>query len=358
MTSHCQHFGICGGCAVDDPGAIDKVSLLEAALARAGFADAPIAPLVEVPLAARRRVDLAATRKGSEIALGLHRARGADVVDMCECALLRPEFLPLLPPLRELLRSLTAFRRAGSVVINWLDNGPDILFRLDAEFALPDRRRIIEFAKTHGAPRISVATGDEVPEPVVIVVPPVVSFGGVAVTPPPGGFLQASAEGEAAIIAAVLAGLPKLTAKARIVELFAGAGTLSFPLSRLARVEAYEGDEAAVASADAAARGAGLAGRVTFARRDLHRRPLQPADMAKAACVVLDPPFAGAAAQMRFIVASGVKRVIYVSCNPEALAHDAGALRRGGYSVLAATPIDQFPYSGNLESVVVFGKLE
>jgi 23S rRNA (uracil1939-C5)-methyltransferase len=120
MTSHCQHFGICGGCAVDDPHAIDKFSLLRTALERAGFVDAPMAPLVEVPAGTRRRADLAATRKGTDIALGLHKARGTDVVDMHECVLLRPEFLLLLPPLRELLRSLTAFRRAGSVVINWL----------------------------------------------------------------------------------------------------------------------------------------------------------------------------------------------------------------------------------------------
>jgi len=353
--AHCQHFGTCGGCAVDDRHAVDKAALLQEALARAGFADAQIAPLVEVSLGSRRRVDLAATRKGVDIALGLHKARGTDVVDMRECVLLRPEFLPLLPPLRELLRSLQAFRRAGSVVINWLENGPDILLQLDAEFTLPDRKRIIEFAKTHGAPRISMAQGDAVPEPVIILTNPVVQFGGVAVTPPPGGFMQASAEGEAAILAAVLAGLPKLTAKARIVELFAGAGTLSFPLAALARVEAYEGDEEAVKAAEAALRAGGLSGRLSFARRDLHRRPLQPAEMAKAACVVLDPPFAGAAAQMRFIVASGVGRVIYVSCNPDALAHDAAVLRRAGFEVIAATPIDQFPYSGNLESVVVFG---
>lgn len=356
--SHCQHFSSCGGCAVDDRHAIDKFSLLESALTRAGFADAPIAPLVEVPPGTRRRVDLAATRKGTAIALGLHKARGTEVVDMRECALLRPEILPLLPPLRDLLRSLMAFRRAGSVVINWLDNGPDILLRLDAEFLLPDRQRIIAFAKAHGAPRISIATGEDVPEPVVIVVNPVLHFGGVAVSPPPGGFLQASAEGEAAIVAAVLGGLPKLTPKSRVVELFAGAGTLSFPLAAVARVEAYEGDAAAVLAAETAARAANIAGRVSFTRRDLHRRPLQPSDMAKAACVVLDPPFAGAAAQMRFIVAAKVARVIYVSCNPEALAHDAAQLCRAGYAVLAATPIDQFPYSGNLESVVVFGKLK
>lgn len=354
--THCQHFGICGGCAVDDIRAIDKFGLLQSALARAGFTEAPIAPLVNVPPGTRRRVDLAATRKGTDITLGLHKARGAEVVDMRECALLRPEFLPLLPPLRALLRSLNGFRRAGSVVINWVENGPDILLRLDAEVPLPDRRRIIEFAQAHGCPRICVATGAEEPEPVVIVAPPVQNFAGVAVSPPPGGFLQASAEGETAIIAAVLAGLPKLTNKARIVELFAGCGTLSFPLAAHARVEAYEGDEAAVTAAEMAARAANLAGRVSFARRDLHRRPLQPADMAKAAVVVLDPPFAGAAVQMRFIVASGVKRVVYVSCNPEALAADAAQLRRAGYAVLSAVPIDQFAYSANVESVVVFGR--
>ena len=356
--SHCQHFGICGGCAVDTPQAIDKAALLRGALQRAGYFEAPLAPLVAIPPGTRRRADLAATRKGTEIALGLHKARGADVVDMRECALLRPEFIPLLPPLRALLRSLTAFRREGSVVINWLDNGPDILLRLDAEFLLPDRKRIIEFAKAHHAPRISIATGGEVPEPAVILNPSVQLFGGVAVSPPPGGFLQASAEGEAAIIAAIRAGLPKLSAKARIVELFAGCGTLTFPLAITARVEAYEGDEAAVTAAETAIRAAGLSGRVTFARRDLHRRPLQPSDMAKAAAIVLDPPYAGAAAQMRFIVASNVPRIIYVSCNPEALAHDAAPLCRAGYQVLAATPIDQFPYSGNVESVVVFGKLK
>jgi 23S rRNA (uracil1939-C5)-methyltransferase len=356
--AHCQHFGICGGCAVDDRASIDKFALLKDALARAGFPDAPIAPLVEVPVGTRRRVDLAVTRKGTEISLGLHKARGTDVVDMRECVLLRPEILPLLPPLRELLRSMTALRRAGSVVINWLDNGPDILLRLDAEFLVPDRRRIVEFAKAHGAPRICVAAGKDMPEPVAVLQAPVLRFADVPVTPPPGGFLQASAEGEAAIVSAVLAGLPKLTNKSRIVELFAGAGTLTFPLAAHARVEAYEGDEAACAAGEAAARAAGLAGRVTFTRRDLHRRPLQPADMAKAAAVVLDPPFAGAAAQMRFITASNVARVIYVSCNPDALAADAGQLRRAGYGVLAATPIDQFPYSGNLESVVIFEKLK
>jgi 23S rRNA (uracil1939-C5)-methyltransferase len=72
--------------------------------------------------------------------------------------------------------------------------------------------------------------------------------------------------------------------------------------------------------------------------------------------VVLDPPYAGAGPQMKNLAAAGVKRIIYVSCNPDALATDAFALARAGYQVLSATPIDQFPFSENVESVVVFAK--
>jgi 23S rRNA (uracil1939-C5)-methyltransferase len=261
-----------------------------------------------------------------------------------------------LPDLRILLRSLQAFRAAGSVVINWLDDGPDILLRMDAAFSGPDKSRLIAFARAWQVPRISTASGADLPEPLVILSNPVIKFSTIKVAPPPGGFLQASREGEAAIIAAVLAGLPKLTKKSLIIELFAGSGTLSFALAQHARVEAYEGDPAAAAAQEQAIRAANLAGRMSITQRDLHRRPLQPAELARAAVVVLDPPFAGAAAQMRFLAAAGVARVIYVSCNPAALAGDAAFLNRAGYRLLAATPIDQFPFSENVESVEIFSE--
>ena len=72
--------------------------------------------------------------------------------------------------------------------------------------------------------------------------------------------------------------------------------------------------------------------------------------------MVLDPPFAGAAPQVAAIAASRLRRVVYVSCNPAALARDAGVLRQAGFAVDAATPIDQFLWSPHLESVVVFSR--
>jgi 23S rRNA (uracil1939-C5)-methyltransferase len=70
--------------------------------------------------------------------------------------------------------------------------------------------------------------------------------------------------------------------------------------------------------------------------------------------VVLDPPFPGAADQVALLARARVKRIIYVSCNPAALARDAAPLAAAGYKVLAATPIDQFLWSAQLEAVVTF----
>jgi 23S rRNA (uracil1939-C5)-methyltransferase len=354
--SHCVHYGTCGGCAVDSRESINKTAPLASALTKAGYPNTPISPLIKIPLHTRRRVDLAATRAGSTITLGLHRARSYDVVDMTECVLLNPQIVNLLPALRVLLRGLECFRRAGSVIINWLDSGPDILFRLDAEATDIDRRRLIDFARANGVLRISIAKGTEEQNLVAMLAPPIITLCGVPVEPPPGAFLQASSAGETAIIQATLAGLPKLSAKSRIVELYAGIGTLSFALAQYARVEAYEGAADAVAAHSLAIRRKNLSGRMSISHRDLSRRPVKVSEISGAAALVLDPPYAGAGPQMKNMAASGIPRIIYISCNPEALAQDAIQLHHASYSITSATPIDQFPFSENLESVVVFAK--
>jgi 23S rRNA (uracil1939-C5)-methyltransferase len=180
---------------------------------------------------------------------------------------------------------------------------------------------------------------------------PTIRFAGKSVEPPAGAFLQASAEGEAAIVAAVLAGLPtKLTQKSRAIELYAGCGTISFALADHLRVVAYEGDAASAA----AIRRALSASRIEITTRDLVRQPLTIKELSGAAAIVLDPPYAGASLQMPAIAASGVPRVIMVSCNPQTLARDAAVLHAGGYTLHAATPIDQFLWSAHVETVAVF----
>jgi 23S rRNA (uracil1939-C5)-methyltransferase len=355
----CPHFSTCGGCALqhwDDAAYLAwKTGLLATALQRAGYSDAP-APAIRTPPHARRRIDLAIRRRGAAVLLGLHARRSADIVDLQACPVLHPALFALIAPLRALLRGLDGLRRTGSAILNLLDSGPDLLLRLDAPLTAPDRRKLAAFAAAHGLPRITSAIGDLPHETAAQQRPPTTGLSGVTVTPPPGAFLQASAEGEAAIIAAIAAGLPKLGPRARIAELYAGCGTLTFALASHARIAAYEGDAEAHAALRQAANGQGLAGRIEAHRRDLARQPLSARELAAFAAVVLDPPHNGAVAQAALIAESGVACIIYVSCNPATLGRDAKLFRDAGYRLLAATPIDQFLWSPRLESVTVFGR--
>lgn len=328
-----------------------KRKRLVAALARAGFVAVAVAPTVAIPMGTRRRVDFAVMRVGGAVRLGFHAARSREVVDIAECPLVMPEIEALIGSLRDLLERLSGLRKAGGVLVNMLDAGPDVSIRLDGEAGTADRARLVSFARERDLPRISL--GDE---PVLVLRAPMLDCAGLVVTPPPGAFLQPTIEGEAAIRAGVLAGLPaKLTRKARIVELYAGVGTLTGALATRARVHAVEGSRPAVSALERAMRESGQAGRITTEPRDLARRPVSARELAGAAAIVLDPPYDGAGPQIRAVAEAKVPRIVYVSCNPDALAREAVLLRNAGYRILAATPIDQFPASGHLESVIVFG---
>jgi 23S rRNA (uracil1939-C5)-methyltransferase len=350
----CPHFGVCGGCALqhwaDAPYAAWKAGLLSQALSRAGFADPDVSALVRTPPGARRRMDFAVRRSADGVRLGLHEAGSAMVADLEVCPVLHPALARLIGPLRQLMPSLAGLRKTADIAANLLPNGADLLIRADGPATAPDRMKLAAFAEAQGVARIAWAVGAASTETAAQLRVPVVAFGGVHVSPPAGAFLQASEAGETAIQNAVLAGLPAgMGARGVIVELYAGIGTLSFPLAARGRVRAFEGNAEAVAALRQAAGGT----RVDAFQRDLARQPLQPAELKGVACVVLDPPFGGAAAQMPALAVSGLP-IIYVSCSPAALARDATVLAKAGYRLVSATPIDQFLWSAQVEAVCVF----
>jgi 23S rRNA (uracil1939-C5)-methyltransferase len=354
IEAACRHFGACGGCSMQDwpePVALSwKRAELTAALVKAGYENPGVGDIIAVPMGMRRRADFALARQEGRAVIGLHAARSRTVIDLTECPLVLPEIEALIAPLRQLAATLQGFRRQGSAVVSALDQGLDLTLQLDGEATDDDRGRLIAFARAQNLLRISLGS-----EPVAVLREPLISFGGIKVTAPPAIFLQPSAQGEAAIRDAVLAALPaKINRKARIVELYAGIGTLTFSLVQQGRVHAVEGNEAAARALAGAANANNLAGRITVETRDLARRPLLPADFKGAAAVVLDPAYDGAGPQMRGIASAKPPVVIYVSCNTQALARDARILCDAGYGLACATPIDQFPASSHLEAVVAF----
>jgi 23S rRNA (uracil1939-C5)-methyltransferase len=359
----CPHFGPCGGCALqhwqDERYAAWKAGLLRQALARQGLdgrlGEAALRPLLRVPPGSRRRASLAAAGgPGGKALLGFHGRASHRLETIQSCLLLTPGLVALLSPLRAVLGGLLGERGRAQVIMSETESGIDLLIAGIAPPGLAAREALAAFAGAADLARLSWSGPEGEAEPIAQRRAPLLHFGGVAVTPPPGGFIQPTAAGEAALVAAVLGHLGNNPGA--VVDLFAGCGTFSFPLiaAGATRVHAVEGDGAALAALDAAARRAGLAGRVTGEQRDLERQPLSAAELAGFDAVVFDPPRAGAKAQAAELAQSQVARVVAVSCNPQTFARDARSLADGGFTLVEATPLDQFPWSGHLELVALF----
>ncbi len=355
----CRHFGRCGGCSLqhldDDAYVAWKVGRLDAALARAGLAADEVAPLARTLPYSRRRAGFAAERPkdGAPARLGFNVRRGHTVVDIEECPMLAPALFALTPALRALMDEVLRPGNRTTLMATALGTDVDLVVGWPELPGLAMRERLARFADEADLARLSwrLYNPNELypPEPIAQRRPVTATFGGVPVPLPPGGFLQASEVGEKALVAAVLAATK---GAGRIADLFCGAGTFTLPLAIAgARVDAIDGDAAALAALARAGRGRT---RLHTDRRDLFLRPLTPEELAGYDAVVFDPPRAGAAAQAKALAASAVPIVVAVSCNAETFARDARLLAADGYRLAHITPVDQFLWSPHIELCAIF----
>jgi 23S rRNA (uracil1939-C5)-methyltransferase len=345
----CRHFGVCGGCALQHMARESylawKRRQVETAFAQRGIA-APVEPVVAVPPGSRRRAIFSAVRTQNEIVFGLNRRGSDEVFNAEECPVLVPAISSRLQRLAGIARAALKPGRRVRVTVIAADNGLDIAI----DGAGPPGRGTIEaLASPAGAAEVARLTvgGEEV----FRLRTPEISLGHASIFPPPGGFIQAAAAAERAMAEAVEEGAG---ADGSFADLFAGVGTFALRLARRGSVLAVEGDAAAVAAIDSAARRAKRLKAISVRRRGLFRNPLAPEELRDFAAVVFDPPRAGAKAQAAALAASAVPRVIAVSCNPATLARDARTLVDGGYRLKRVLPIDQFVFSAEIEAVATF----
>ncbi|MBV8686360.1 MAG: class I SAM-dependent RNA methyltransferase [Alphaproteobacteria bacterium] len=346
----CRHFPECGGCQlqqVDDAAYAQYLAeRIASALAAQGLAaPAMRAPHISPPNS-RRRASLHAERRGRAVLLGFNAEASHRIVDMRECHILRPELFALVAPLRDLLGRLLGPRGHGGVRMTLADQGVDLLLEKVAADGLEAAEALSAFAERHRLARLAVDDGYGAqtrwePEPVTV------TLGGVAVALPHGAFLQATAEGEAALVAAVR---EAVGGASTVADLFAGLGTFALAMGK--RVLAAEGARDAALALKAAA---GRAQRQVFVdHRDLFRRPLDAAEAGRFEAVILDPPRAGARDQVAILACSAVPRLAYVSCNPATFARDAKTLVEGGYRLEWVQPVGQFRWSTHVELVAAF----
>lgn len=335
----CRHFPECGGCqlqhADDEAYRGYLISRVQTALAQHGLAT-QIRPPHLSPPNSRRRATLKALQLGQNVLVGFNAQMSHRIVDMLECHILRPELFTLVDPLRNVLADLLRPNRAVEVRLTVIDWGADVLLNGVPAGRLADIEMLTSFADAYGLARLSVDRGLG-PEAIYEPQAATVTVSGVRVGFPPGAFLQATADGEAALVGAVQEAVGGAEA---IGDLFAGLGT--FALSTRAIY-------AAEASRDSAAALKRAAPTLNVEHRDLYRSPLDAKELGRFGAVILDPPRAGAEEQVAALAKSKVQRVAYVSCNPATFARDAETLVDGGYSLAWVEPVGQFRWSTHVE---------
>ncbi|MGB5557240.1 MAG: class I SAM-dependent RNA methyltransferase [Paracoccaceae bacterium] len=347
----CPHFKSCGACSLqhasDEFVSEWKADVVRKAVSAQGLS-AEITGIHTSPPYSRRRATLSARRSKKGAIVGFHARASDTIIEIPNCHLLHPDLMATLPVLAEL--TVAGGSRKGEIAytITRSSAGIDVLAIGGKPLDGPLRVALAGLVEQHALSRLTWE-GEQVAERQ----PPLQRFGAAHVLPPPGAFLQATAEGEAALLQAVQHAIGPAK---HIADLFAGCGTFALPLSEKAEVHAVEGEAAMLAALDRGWRHAIGLKRITTETRDLFRRPLLPDELKRFDAVVIDPPRAGAEAQITELAASTVNRIAAVSCNPVTFARDARILVAAGFVLTGIEVVDQFRWSPHVELVAGFAR--
>lgn len=308
--ARCPFFDLCGGCVYDFTDAKyrkDKTALLP----QIQFTDAPIWGKPGT----RRRADFAFT----DGHFGFFRKHSKDIVDINKCQNVVDEINDVLPNISKL-----PWAGSGSVLITKCENGIDVLITSGVPYFGTDFRNAVEKLP---ASIIRVMWNDK---EIRKYANPEVKFNDKIINYMPGAFLQPTIETEQVLRDLVVKYVGNAT---RIADLFCGLGNFTFATN---------------------ATGFDIVG--NGVKRDLFKKPLSAKNLNQYDVVIMDPPRAGAAEQVKELSKSNVKKIIYVSCNPASFIRDAKQLERGGYKMTTAIPVDQFVGSAHWEIFGVFDK--
>ena len=387
MTPRCAHFGACGGCQWQDvpyPAQLDrKRASLEALLARAVPSGLPaVDPVVPMPVgddgmpwAFRHKAAFVFGPGPKGLVMGHYAAGGRTIVPVAECPVhgaranriafrLRDELarghVPAAGPrldgvLRHVIVRTSADERDAVLLLVVTRNAPSLRRPVRALLASADRPDGF-FLNLHDQPSpymvgrttIRLDGHAHVRERLV----------GPTFLVSPTAFFQTNPVAAAALVDLVLEAAGP--APRRVLDLYAGSGLFTLALAmRGHQVTAVEENRQAVRDA---ARNVEvnriderlvrlIATRVEDALPALDRRPYD--------LVVLDPPRQGCPPAVidGVFARLAARHVVYVSCNPEALAAELPAILAHGYRATRFRPVDMFPHTAHIETVALFERI-
>lgn len=361
----CVHFDLCGGCSIQHMSLPAQRNAKEARLWRL-FEAAGVHPGERYePLAGpewgyrrRARLGVRYVQGKGRVLVGFRERFKPYIAVLERCRVLTPPADGLIEPLSDLIGSLTLFQRLPQVEVSVADNRTALVFRvldpptpddLEALRAFERDHDVDVYLQTGGPGTISPLTPPA--KPLIYSLP----AAGLEFHFAPTEFIQVNADVNEKMVARAVELLAPV-AGLRVLDLFCGLGNFSLALAQAgASVTGVEGASELVERARSNARHNGIDCAEFFAADLFGDVSGQPWADASYDAVLLDPARAGAGPVLACVAAAGPARIVYVSCNPETLATDAGRLvNELGYDLAGAGIIDMFPHTNHVESIALF----
>jgi 23S rRNA (uracil1939-C5)-methyltransferase len=339
----CPVFGTCGGCQLQfmeyEKQVLVKEEILLDALKRIGEIEISLMPsMVGREFRYRRRAQLKVSPRG---AIGFYKGGTREVVNIEECPLLVDE-------INEFLRKVRGLDLKGVKELH-VSSGDTMALLIKGTVAEDTLQGFME----SGISGIAFENGDSVGKDYVTL-----DLNGLRYSVTPWSFFQSHWSLNKEVVAEVIRQLAP-TGQTRVLDLYAGAGNFSLPLSGIAQeVAAVEENSAAVEDGK---RNLVLNGikNCTFVhgtvgknllskKRDAVARLFEEAPYS---CMIIDPPRTGLPADcIKKIMDAGSERIVYISCNPTTLARDLKKMSEH-YSVESVRMVDFFPNTYHIEAL-------
>ncbi len=373
----CKYGEICGGCSFleleEKEYQAQKLSNFKKIISECAQKDISLDDPIFIKEGTRRRASFAFSYTKKTLTLGFNEKASKNLVDIENCPLLTPKINANLGAIRELVTELcktpitekirkgklkTTTINAGDLLVCEADNGLDIVLEFDANFGLEHKLIISEITQKYAEIiRISHRKNPlGINEILAEKIKPFIKIAGIEVFISAGTFLQASKEGETALLDTALKYLGNDEGK--IADLFCGIGTFSYPLSlnKNNKIVAIDSSKELLDGFKISLN-KNMIPNIEIMQKNLFKYPLDEDELKSFNIIFIDPPRAGAHEQVQKIAAAGnIKKIIYISCNPSSFVRDANILTQSGYKIKQMTFVDQFTYSTHFELVAVFTK--
>ena len=351
ITPVCAHYKGCGGCSMQHSTQSFikdwKSNVIKSCLTARGL-ETIIKPILTSKTNSRRRVTLHGIKTKKSVTVGFFKRNTHELISTPSCELVNPEILSAFSLFEEITLIGATRKSIIEISVTVSKAGLDLNILNGKKL---DNQSIMKITGLCESFNIARITWNE--DLLANFLNPTIVFQGIAITPPPNAFLQATEQGQEILITNAML---SVFDSDKVIDLFSGCGTFTLPAAKRSEVLAIDKTKSMLTAIDQAWRETTGLKKVTSRSQDLFKEPVGKEELNSFDAAIIDPPRVGAEAQSHELAKSHIKRISSVSCNPRTFSRDAKILVDSGFKIDWVQPIDQFLWSSHIELVAQFSR--